>query len=191
MAKNDDAKNILKAAEDAAPIVQLAATVVAVVASAITVVQPAVDKIVDKAEEHAEQQRRLIKIPETYLKGYPKTLEQAIINIKEVGLKTETSPVLVQDAKVKYKDYFENQVVSSHPKQNKKVEPGIRVCLKYVTKEVIEASNQLFIESEEKKLSDKISRQNKKDEQKLKNQKLMSNTFKKISSKNKIDRDAL
>jgi len=39
-----------------------------------------------------------------------------------------------KDANIKYKDCFDNQVVSSHPSQNKKVEPGTRVHLKYVTR---------------------------------------------------------
>lgn len=187
MAKKDDVKNILKAAEDAAPIVQLAATVVAVVASAVTVIQPAVDKIVEKSEEHAVKQRRLIKVPETYLKDYPKTLEQAIVNITEVSLKAEPSPVLVRDINIKYRDCFDNQVVSSYPRQNKKVEPETRVCLKYVTHDVIKASMQLFIEREEKKLSDKTEKEIKKTKQKDKNKKLFSDTLNKLSRKTKVD----
>lgn len=187
MVKKVDAKSILKATEDAAPIIQLAGTLVAVVASAVTVAQPAFDKMAEKSKEYSEKQSRLIKVPETCFKDYPKTLEQAIINIEEVGLKAEASPVLVREAHIRYKDCFANQVVNSHPKQNKKVEPQSRVCLKYVTQDVIDASNLLFQEREEKKLSDKIAKENKRAEQRNNNKMMINNTLQKISKRKSTD----
>jgi len=170
LAKKNVIKNIGKGIEGANTLLQL---VTAVTASVAVFAEP----IGEKIESHNEKQRLLVKVPETYLKDYPKTLEQAITNIEEVGLRPDPSPVLVKDANIKYKDCFDNQVVSSHPSQNKKVEPGTRVHLKYVTRDVIDESIRLFTEYEENKLT-KYELKN--------NKKFISGILKKTVTKNKV-----
>lgn len=51
----------------------------------------------------------------------------------------------MKEADPKYHDYEDTQVIDSNPKQGTKVKIGTTVCLRYITAEVIEASQKYLM----------------------------------------------
>lgn len=110
----------------------------------------------------AEQRKALVEMPEIYSSDYRLKLEDAKRWLEEDGLKPEA--IIVQPD-IAYKDCSDLEVVASNYKLKQKVKPGTRIILRYVTSEVIEASQKLFEESERQKAEVK----QKKAEQTIKN----------------------
>ena len=128
----------------------------------------------------AEEKDSLIKIPEVLSPDYRVNLNDAIRWLEEDGLKAES---VVVKPDIAYKDYADMEVVATNYKLNKKVKPGTRIILKYVTAEVIKASKELFEESEklrivteEEKQAQKEKKAQKKVEQGIKNREKLDET---------------
>ena len=114
----------------------------------------------------SEERSALVEVPEMYSNDYRLKLDDAKRWLEEDGLRAES--VIVQP-NVAYKDCSDMEVVATNFKLKKKVKPGTRIILRYVTLDVIEASKELFIEAEKKKAEEehqKLEAQTEKDERK-------------------------
>ena len=111
---------------------------------AVPIADKVIEKIADKIEERSTEET--VTVPMLYTRIHL-TLEQAVKSVEAVGLKAIPVEIHIQQINIKYKDCFENQVVDSEPKQNKKVRLGTGVRLIFVTKEVIAESQKLFDET--------------------------------------------
>lgn len=127
-----------------------------------------VAKMADKAIDKPDAKENKIKIPDLYRKGFALELEQATQILNDFGLKAAPSRIGLKEANKKYKDYIHNQVIDSNPKQGASVNPGSIVYLKYITQDVIDASQKIFDDSiqakqeaKEKKAADKLERNEK------------------------------
>ena len=97
-----------------------------------------------------EERASLIKVAEVHSSDYRLSLEDAKRWLEEDGLKAE-GVVVAPD--IAYKDYSDMEVVATNFKLNQKVKPGTRIILKYVTKDVIEASRKMFDEAEKQRIA--------------------------------------
>ena len=120
------------------------ANAVALVASATVGVISAANKVKDALQDRA-------MIPALYEKDCLLTVEEAKALLESNGFKMLPLELKVTEADIRYKDCFEFQVVSSKPRQNRKVNPGSTVIVRYVTQSVIDESKKLFEESERRK----------------------------------------
>lgn len=105
----------------------------------INAATPLVEKAIDNTKNDSK-----VVIPELYRKGFPIDLAQAEKLLTECGLKVSKSKLRMKEADSKYHDYEDTQVIDSNPKQGTKVKIGTTVCLRYITAEVIEASQKIF-----------------------------------------------
>jgi len=96
----------------------------------------------------SEERSTLVEVPEMYSSDYRLKLEDAKRWLEEDGFRPEA--VVVQP-NIIYKDCAEFEVVATNYKLGKKVKPGTRIILRYVTSEVIATSQEMFIESEKHK----------------------------------------
>lgn len=117
----------------------------------VPVVLHAATKIIDGIEVRKENMEDKVTIPDLYLKDYPITVEQAKILLDDCGLKYSESPMTIKDANKKYRHCFDGQMISSRPKQGTSVKPDAIIYLKYITQEVIDASQKIFDEEEKAK----------------------------------------
>ena len=117
----------------------------------------------------AEENKALVEIPEIYSSDFRLKLKDAMDWLKEDGL--NAAPVIVQP-NIKFKDCSDLEIVGTNYKLGKKVKPGTRIILKYVTTDVIEDSRKLFDESERQKAEAK----QKKAEQSAKNKQKLEQT---------------
>lgn len=115
----------------------------------VDVVQPVVDPLIHKDQEN------YILVPDLYKKDFLLTLQQATELLSNYGLKALPSKLQVGDANPKYRKCFDQQVIGSTPKQGQKVLPGSTVILKYITQDVIDASQLIFDEAEKRKAETK------------------------------------
>lgn len=125
-----------------------------------SVAVPIADKIIEKIADKIIEERPIeetVTVPMLYTRIHL-TLEQAVKSVEAVGLKAIPVEVHIQQKNIKYKDCFENQVVDSEPKQNKRVKPGTGIRLIFVTKEVIEESQKIFDAAEGRKAERKEER---------------------------------
>lgn len=131
-----------------------------------------VSKTVNAVQDHmskvAEEQRRLITVPDLCVKGYPLTIEQATEQLNGCDLNATLVVASIKDANPKYRTCFPSQVIGSHPKANQKVEPGSYIKVKYITQEVIDESQRLFEKAEKEKEKKQYDRAEKLSEQKEK-----------------------
>jgi hypothetical protein len=131
-----------------------------------------------------EESKHLIEIPRIISSdGYVK-LEEAKRYIESAGLKAGEA-IAKENAALKDCSAFD--VVGRSDKQKKRVPPGTRIILYYVTQEVIEKSKRLFIEAEKQKAEEKRkkieqmeSKANEKIAQKEKNKQMIEGTFEDI-----------
>ena len=114
------------------------------IGAAVPAVIDIAKKVADKAIDDKPHSDDNIKIPELYRKGFLLDVNQAIELLESYGLKGVPSKVTIKEAAVKYKDYSDNQVIDSSPKQGTSVKPGTIVYLKYITADVIDASQKIF-----------------------------------------------
>jgi len=125
--------------------------------------------------KRAEEKDALVEIAEVFSEDYRLKLDDAKRWLEEDGLRAEG--VVVQPS-IEYKDCSEFEVVASNYKLGNKVAPGTRIILKYVTAEVIKASQRLFEESEQEK--EKNSQ--KKTENAVKNKQALDKTITNVQS---------
>lgn len=88
-------------------------------------------------------------IPDVCPKGYRHTLSQAKDILERAGFNVMTTEMSVSEAAPRFKDYSPFLVVGTFPKANSRVNKGASVTIKYITQDVIDAS-QLIFEEEEK-----------------------------------------
>lgn len=125
--------------------------VIGAVAGLVQAVSPMVVKVMDKPKEHSLDDDKVV-IPDLYRKDFPIELEQAKILLSDSGLKYSESKMTIKDADKKYKDCFNNQVIISSPKQGVAVNKGTTIYLKYITQDVIDASQKIFEDEEKLKI---------------------------------------
>ena len=95
-----------------------------------------------------EERELLVEVPEVISSDYHLKLDDAIRWLEEDGFRAEA---VVVKPDVSYKDCEDLEVVATNYELKKKVKPGTRIILRYVTSDVIEASQELFEESEKQK----------------------------------------
>ncbi len=144
--------------------------VISAVGSLVVAATPLVEKAIDNAKNDSSEKSETSKvvIPELYRKGFPIDLEQAETMLSELGLKVSKSKLRVAEADPKYKNCEDTQILDSSPRQGTKVKQGTTVCLRYITQDVIDASQKIFDnniqakqEAKEKKVSEKLERNEK------------------------------
>ena len=140
------------------------AGIVAAVAGIISAVTPIVNDAMEKRKDKVSG-NELVSIPALYDKSFPLKMEQASELLTNYGLKAMPSMLTLREARVKYKDCFDGQVISSKPRSNQKVRPGTTVLIRYITQEVIDESRRLFDEAEKQKVAAKQERAVKRSEQ--------------------------
>ena len=140
------------------------AGIVAAVAGIISAVTPIVNDAMEKRKVKVSG-NELVSIPALYDKSFPLKMEQASELLTNYGLKAMPSMLTLREARVKYKDCFDGQVISSKPRSNQKVRPGTTVLIRYITQEVIDESRRLFDEAEKQKVAAKQERAVKRSEQ--------------------------
>ena len=114
-----------------------------------------------------EKAKRLIIVPTLYDRNFPLDLASAKKMLEDGGFKVTATKVAMNEASPKYRNCFNDQVVGSKPKQNKKVEVGSPVILKYITQDVIDRSQKIFEEEERNKEEESKRKAIKKEEQKV------------------------
>ena len=95
-----------------------------------------------------EERDAMVEVPVIYSSDYRLKLADATRWLEEDGFKVEA---IIAQPDIEYKDCADLEVVASNYKLKQRVEPGTRIILRYVTSEVIEASQALFDEAERQK----------------------------------------
>lgn len=124
--------------------------VIGLVSAAAPIITAALDKLPAK-DKSTKASEPLAVVPDLYTKGFPLTLEQAKEKLSSEGFGVIASEMTVSNAKPKYKDCIDTQVVDSRPRSGEKTKPGTTVIVRYVTQEVIDESRRLFTELETQK----------------------------------------
>lgn len=161
-----------------------AAAIVSVAAAVLPQVKPAIDIVQNLANKAIDEHKTLTVVPELYSKGFLLTKDQAEILLKESNLNSVFIPLSLAEASEKYRDCFEDQVITSQPRSKAKVEPGKTILVKYVPKEVIEKSKILFEESEKQKKEIVEAKREKHNKQKEKTKEFIGSTI--IGVKNSV-----
>ena len=105
-----------------------------------------------------DERGKLVSVPELYSNQFPLTVEQAVERLKNCGLSATLIKASVHDARPRYRNCFNSQVISSRPKAKQKVVPGSSVSVKYITQEIIEESQRIFEENERAKSKQKFKK---------------------------------
>ena len=142
------ANQILK---DAADLVSDALGVKDLVQLGVYLTQQGIDAGSKAYTKRAEERSALVEVPELYSNDYRLKLDDARRWLEEDGLKVEA--VVVQPD-IAFKDCSDFEVVATNYELKQKVKPGTRIIVKYVTSEVIEASQRLYDEIESQKIED-------------------------------------
>lgn len=153
----------------------------------ISVAAPIVTALLDKLPVKSADNKAIVEkviVPELYAKGFPLTLDQANEKLTSEGFKMIASKLTVSDAKIKYKDCFDMQVVDSQPKSKTRTKPGVTVIVRYVTQEVIDESKKLCEETEHRKAEEKAQKISKRAEQKNQAKQMVSSAI--DVSKNRV-----
>lgn len=106
-----------------------------------------------------------VPMPEICSKKFPLKLSEATTLLESRGLKVLPIEVRLRDAGVKYKDYFDSQVIAANCKAGAKLKIGDTVVVQYVTQEVIDEGRRIFEETERQKAALKQERVIKRAEQ--------------------------
>lgn len=122
--------------------------VVGAVAGVVMVATPLLEMAGEVLSEKIEERKSLIEIPQVIFSDGYISLEEATKYIEEAGLKAGKA---VAKENISFKDCSEFDVVDRSYKRRKRVPPGTRIILYYVTNKVIDKSNQLFEDSEKEK----------------------------------------
>jgi len=114
----------------------------------VNMTQRGVDAGAKAYTKKAEERDSLVEVPELISSDYHLKLDDAIRWLEEDGFRTEA---VVVKPDVSYKDCEDLEVVATNYELKKKLKHGTRIILRYVTSDVIEASQKLFEESEKQK----------------------------------------
>lgn len=156
---------------------------VALAASFASYAQPAVEKLVEYINDRQhDDPRNLVTVPELYCKGFPLTADQGIEMLENLGLKAVIIKVPFKEASIAYRNCLALQIIGTHPNAKTKVDPGSSVIVKCVTQEVIDESQRLFEEAEQKKKIQKAERKEKSQQMKSSAMKTVKSGTHKLSS---------
>lgn len=106
---------------------------------------------IEKISEYLPDKSDLIKVPKVCDSKHPLSLYQAKARLQASGLGFLEQCYDQKDAKIKYKDFREFDVVDSEPKEGEKVKPGHPVRLMYLSRECIDESIRLCAKNEKDK----------------------------------------
>lgn len=109
------------------------------------------DVIVAVPVKPAAASEDCVVMPDLCSKKVPLKLTEAVTLLEGRGLKALPIEVRVNEAGTKYKDCFESQVISSEPKAGTKLKIGETVVVQYVTAELIDESQKIFLEMKRQK----------------------------------------
>jgi len=147
----------------------------------ISMTQRGVDAGAKAVAKKSEERSAMIEVAEVYSSDYRLKLDDAKRWLEEDGLRAEA---VVVKPDIMYKDCSEFEVVATNYELGKKVKPGTRVILRYVTEEVIADSQELFNKLEKEKAGleqEKVKNQaikaEKKAEQSIKNKQKLDETL--------------
>lgn len=130
---------------------------IGLIGAAAPIITTALEKMPAKSEPR-QTAESLVIIPDLYTKGFPLTLEQASEKLSSEGFKVISSKMTLKDAKPKYRECIDMQVVDSRPRSRAKAKPGTTVIVRYITQDVIDESQKTFYEEERRKLEKKAQR---------------------------------
>ena len=137
------------------------AAVISLAVALLPIVKPVIDAVHDEINKVADERKELVKIPELYHKGYEFPVDRAAKLLEESGLKYEIVKLSIEEAKAKYRDCTDLQVIETYPKANQKVKPGSCVSIKYITQDVIDESKRIYEDLiQQKKEKKEKTRQN-------------------------------
>jgi len=126
-----------------------------------------------------EERELLVEVPEVISSDYHLKLDDAIRWLEEDGFRAEA---VVVKPDVSYKDCEDLEVVATNYELKKKVKPGTRIILRYVTSDVIEASQKLFEESEKMKAKAKQKKTKEAKINRKKREKIVTNVQKGVGN---------
>lgn len=107
--------------------------------------------------------------------GHPTTIGEAKEYLEKAEVKAVYIPIKVSEADPKYRDCFEFQVVDVTP--SSKIVRGNIPQVYYVTREVIDKSQQLFEEAERQRIMTELEKQVKQSERKEKATQVAADVF--------------
>jgi len=147
----------------------------------ISMTQRGVDAGAKAIAKKSEERSAMIEVAEIYSSDYRLKLDDAKRWLEEDGLRAEA---VVVKPDIIYKDCSEFEVVATNYELGKKVKPGTRIILRYVTAEVIANSQELFNKSEnekegleQEKIKNETIKTEKKAEQAMKNKQKLDETL--------------
>ena len=143
------------------------------VISALTIA-PAIIKAIEELMDKFPDMPTKVAVPQLYDSNLRLKLDDAVMALTSAGLKPIPSELKLEDADPKYKNCFDSQVIWSSLKHKQKTQVGTTVIVKYVTQEVIAASQKMFEEQERQKAEDKRLKTEKRAQQIEQAQKIFS-----------------
>lgn len=135
-------------------------------ASAISAVVGLVSTAATFIVEMADKRERKIDISACSTTKHPMTIGEVKEYLEKAEVKAVYIPIKLSEADPKYRDCFEMQVVDITP--SSKITLSDIPQVYYVTREVIDKSQQLFKESEQQRMMTEIEKQKKQLERKEK-----------------------
>lgn len=152
------------------------------------IIEPHIQEFIENivniiAQQIHDSKDGMINIPKLYQPGFPLDVDMVVSLLEQQGFKTATSELQMKDANSKYKDCIDNQVVGTNPRQGKKVKIGSIICVRYITKEVIEESKKIFYDTQQAKAELKESKAVEKQERKEQTKEKMTNVIDTVNCK--------
>lgn len=141
-------------------------------ASAISAVVGLVSTAATFIVEMADKRERKIDISACSTTKHPMTIGEVKEYLEKAEVKAVYIPIKLSEADPKYRDCFEMQVVDITP--SSKITLSDIPQVYYVTREVIDKSQQLFKESEQQRMMTEIEKQKKQLERKEKTKQVVS-----------------
>lgn len=161
MPKLNNLDKTLKTVNKVANNVSAITAVVGLVSTAITFIVETVDK-----------REKKLDISACSATEHPMAIEEVKEYLEKAEVKAVYIPMKVSEAAPKYRDCFEFQVVDVTP--SRKIARGDILQVYYVTREVIDRSQQLFEESEQQRITTESEKRKKHSEQKEKTRRVVS-----------------
>ncbi|MCD7822808.1 MAG: PASTA domain-containing protein [Oscillospiraceae bacterium] len=168
---SDNLEDLMKA------VTVLATGIAGIVVGVYKLSKPVIDDVSDKAGVVIEHRRSLIQIPDLCNAGMLYNVNEAVEVLNASGLRYHLVETKIQEADVKFCDYFDGQVILTIPHANKKVEPGTSVEVKYITQEVIDESKRILAEQEQRKELLALEKSEKRAERSEKAKQMVSNAI--------------
>ena len=128
-------------------------------------IAPAIIKAIEEVMDKFPDMPTKVAVPQLYDSNLRLKLDDAIMALTSAGLKPIPSELTLEEADPKYKNCFDSQVIWSSLKHQQKTQVGTTVIVKYITQEVITASQKMFEEQERQKAEAKRLKTEKREQQ--------------------------